>query len=222
MNSSPTPIHPSMPKYDGNNNIGRSIYRVRFADSIVNNSPIASIYKLPVDPSTPDMIIYSCLEKYVMILEKMETYGYPLPHPTEEGKAIIPTGLYPTTVNYFNSNQRTCSRCKTIFQVKEDGTPIVKHRCFYHKGLLKRHPFLGFQIYSCCRQVISSLGCKYSDAHVVDGSGHPDYDRGFIRTQKKDLPEGSCSGIFALDCEMVSFFCLFVSYLCSYPNYQLS
>jgi hypothetical protein len=171
----------------------------------------ASIYRLPIDPNTPELIIYACMERYIMSSEKKLIYGYPMEDPKsgEEGKVIIPTGLYPSTPNYFNSNQRTCSRCKTVFQVKENGTPVVEQRCYYHRGFLRfnNNPYAQnkMQTYSCCGQVISSLGCKVSDAHVVDGSGHPDFDRGFVKTQPKALEPGSSPGVYALDCEMVSY-----------------
>lgn len=165
----------------------------------------ADISRLPVDSRMPDIVIYRSLAKFLLSYDKMLTYGYPLPDPDSEvkGKALIPRGIYPTTTNYFNSNQRTCSRCKNVFQVKEDGTPVIWKRCFYHKGLLKMHPRTGIQTYSCCFRPISSLGCKVSDSHVVDGSGHPDYDRNFLQTERRS---SAPPAVYALDCEMVSLF----------------
>lgn len=160
---------------------------------------------LPVDPRLPDFVIFRSLSRFLMSRDKMQVYGYPLPDPDsrEEGKVLIPDGIYPTTKNYFNSNQRTCSRCKHVFQVKEEGTPVVWKRCFYHRtSLLKRSPVSGVQQYACCRRPISSLGCKVSDSHVVDGSGHPDYDRHFRPTVRRT--GAGCSPVYALDCEMVS------------------
>ena len=77
------------------------------------------IFRLPIDPEMPEWLLYRCLEKFIMSTEKMELYGYPIPDllSEEEGKVIIPPGLYPPTINYFNSNQRTCSRCKTVFKL---------------------------------------------------------------------------------------------------------
>ena len=165
------------------------------------------LWRLPVDPRIPDFVIYRSLSRFVMPLTEMARYGYPLPDPEsrEPGRAIVPRGIYPTTPNFFNSNQRTCSRCKEVFQVKEDGTPVVWKRCFYHKGVLKRHPRSGVLSYSCCFRPMASLGCRLSDSHVVDGSGHPDYERNFRSTIKR--PPGRrdtlSPGVYALDCEMV-------------------
>lgn len=174
----------------------------------------STLFKLPIDPEMPEWLVYQSLERFVMSKEQMEIYGYPIPdkESNEEGKVIIPPGFYPPTVNYFNSNQRTCSRCKTIFQVRDDGTPVVKKKCYYHRGFL-RSLTGGLPEYSCCKHPIASAGCLISDAHVVDGSGHPDYDRGFKMTQPKELamdrkftPSSihESPGIYALDCEMCS------------------
>lgn len=175
----------------------------------------ADISRLPVDRRLPDFVVYRSLSRFVMSKERMITYGYPVPDDKsrEPGKVLIPTGIYPTTANYFNSNQRTCSRCKEIFQVKDDGTPVIWKQCFYHRGMLKHQHRSGIMSYSCCYKPYSSEGCKVSDSHVVDGSGHPDYDRHFRQTVKKNgnqRTRDNCPGVYALDCEMVSIMLLFV------------
>lgn len=165
-----------------------------------------ALFKSPIDPEMPEWLLFQSLERYVMSREKMEMYGYPIPDPNspEDGKVIMPPGFYPPTVNYFNSNQRTCSRCKTVFQVREDGTPVVKKKCYYHRGFLRKSLSSGLPEYSCCKHPIASAGCLISDAHIVDGSGHPDYDRGFKVTQAKQIAPATSPGIYALDCEMCS------------------
>ena len=168
----------------------------------------SDLMQLPIDSKLPDFVIYRSLQKYIMTPDRMETFGYPLPiHDEEDGRVKIPAGFYPTTRNYFNSNQRTCCRCKTVFQVREDGRPVLDKRCFYHRGQLKL-PFnrLGPLVYSCCGREMSSLGCQMSESHVVDGSGHPDYDRHFRRTVNRQddfvKTKDWCPGVYALDCEM--------------------
>lgn len=160
--------------------------------------------RLPIDREMPEWLIYQLMERFVMSCDKMKTFGYPIPEEeSDEGKVTIPSGFYPSTVNYFNSNQRTCSRCKTVFQVKDDGTPVVRKKCHYHRGFLRTNHGRTPE-YSCCKHPMASAGCLISDSHIVDGSGHPDFDRGFKVTQPKQLAPGTSAGIYALDCEMCS------------------
>ena len=152
----------------------------------------------------PQVYVYDFFKKFLMKEEDLRSYGYPFPDPLTPGRAILPKPDSKTW-NDFKELVRVCCRCKKRFQVSEEGIPINrKDACVYHGGRIwseKSHGTLT-KIYSCCKQEVSSGGCCSSDFHVVDGAGHPDYDRGFVQTERKQLSPGQSPGMFALDCEM--------------------
>ena len=167
--------------------------------SIIKRSHNLSITDCPV------FMIYKFLEKFIMSQDNLKTYGYPIADVNEEGSVILPTD--PRTLNNFKSNNRICCRCLKTFTVGEDGVPTRKETCIYHPGRIwsERTGGTFIKIYSCCKNEISAGGCSSSDVHIVDGTGHPEYNKGFVKTKPSkgdnDSPN-SCPGIYALDCEM--------------------
>lgn len=153
----------------------------------------------------PPTLIYKFLEKFVMSSDSMKTYGYPICDPKEEGSVILPTD--PKTLNNFKSNNRICCRCLKTFTVGEDGFPTRREACIYHPGRIWSGRTGGsfVKIWSCCKNETAAGGCSSSDVHIVDGSGHPEYNKGFVKTtpSKSSSDESNdCPGIYALDCEM--------------------
>ena len=162
----------------------------------------------------PPVYVYDFFKKFLMKEEDLKSYGYPLPDPLTQDRAISDPLTQVRAIlprpdskswNDFKELVRVCCRCKKRFQVSEEGIPINrKDVCVYHGGRIwseKSHGILT-KIYSCCKQEVSSGGCCSSDFHVVDGAGHPDYDQGFVQTRPRHLSPDESPGIFALDCEM--------------------
>lgn len=153
----------------------------------------------------PIFMIYKFLEKFIMSADNLKTYGYPIADANEEGTVILPTD--PRTLNNYRSNNRICCRCLKTFTVGEDGVPTRKETCIYHPGRIwsERTGGTFIKIYSCCKNETGTGGCSSSDVHIVDGTGHPEYNKGFVKTPPSkgdtDSPN-SCPGIYALDCEM--------------------
>lgn len=176
-------------------------------DSVLNGS--ASNYtivkKEKVDMSrVSDALLHQVLQKFVMTKDQMQSHGYPLPHPTDETRVMIPSDDRSQAKSDFASNSRICARCKKQFRVnRETGVPVKKESCVHHPGRLWTQKLQGSmtKIFSCCRSESTAAGCESADAHVVDGTTHPDYAKGFVRTKRKEVPDNDY-GVYALDCEM--------------------
>lgn len=59
--------------------------------------------------------------------------------------------------------------------------------------------------YSCCKGDTTTGGCCSGKSHVVDGHCHPNFLLGYVQTQPKSPDANGFYGIYALDCEMVSY-----------------
>lgn len=155
----------------------------------------------------PESMIYKFLQNFVMKPDNLKIYGYPMPHETQVGTAVLPEPDKKTLKNDYSKNFRHCSRCSKIFRVTEDGVPVKKDdSCVYHSGRIWNERSGGSvnRKYNCCKQDPSSGGCTSNTFHVVDGIGHPDYNKGFVKTVVKRVKDKySSPGIYALDCEMV-------------------
>lgn len=167
--------------------------------SIIKHEKVNSTDDVPIED------LYKALEKFIMTSDKLKTYGFPMEDPDHEGQAILPTDTH--VLNNFTSNRRVCFRCKKQFLVKDSGVPVRKETCLHHWGRLWTRRSHGSiqKIYSCCEQEITSGSpqpCSSAESHVVDGSGHPDFLKGYVKTTKNKKLVGKCPGIFALDCEM--------------------
>lgn len=167
--------------------------------SIIKKNNNLSITDCPV------FMIYKFLEKFIMSSDSLKTYGYPISDPKEEGAVILPFDA--KTLNNFKSNNRICCRCLKTFSVGEDGLPTRKETCIYHPGRIwsERTGGTFIKIYSCCKNETGTGGCSSSDVHIVDGSGHPEYNKGFVKSRQSRLSNddaADCPGVYALDCEM--------------------
>lgn len=176
---------------------------------LIGSATNFSIFKREkVDVSSlPDHLLYKVISKLIMSGDEMMKYGYPVPDPQNPDNVLIQTDerLPVHLSSNFNSDKRTCFRCLKTFQVDEEtGVPIVKEVCVHHSGRIWNQRLHGSvrKIYSCCRSDSTAAGCSSADAHVVDGTSHPDYRKGFVRTKKKEGVADNMSGIYALDCEM--------------------
>ena len=171
-----------------------------------------------LDGLTPQQL-YEYLSKYVMTAEQRKEFSFPLRDAYDGNRAVLPA---PDVKNKqdFSSVLRTCRRCQKVFVVDEHGVPLCAETCSYHSGRLWPRRFSP-PIYSCCNGFPSSGGCCSNKYHVVDGSYHPEYLTGYVRTQPIYLGLHGFYGIYALDCEMVSrqfHFCIaiFDIHICMY------
>ncbi|KAI1280755.1 RNA exonuclease 1 -like protein [Halotydeus destructor] len=167
------------------------------------NCSIKKTHKVLKVEDLTDVMMYSCLKKYVMSQSKLIEYGYPIMSPDAEGTVILPIDDA-KTLNDFKNTRRVCFRCKKSFHVDEEGIPLQKEACNYHNGRLwnMRSRGLTDRKYSCCQGDLSAGGCSSADSHVVDGYGHPEYCRGYVQTKPRKISPESSPGVFALDCEM--------------------
>ena len=154
----------------------------------VNFSILKKSHNLAIT-DCPLPMIYQFLEKFIMSSESLKSYGYPIPDPKEDGAVILPTD--PKVLNNFKSNNRICCRCRKTFNVGEDGFPIRKETCIYHPGHIwsTRTGGTFVKIWSCCKNDTTADGCSSGDVHIVDGSGHPEYNKGFVKTTTKSTSD---------------------------------
>ena len=163
-----------------------------------------AITRLPIDSKTPDVVVYQKLAAFVLSPGKLQEFGfvnvvvlilsrvahcfhrYPKMESASgvAGNVIIPPLQYAAVVSDFSSNKRKCQRCRSVFQVKSDGTPVTWEKCLYPGG--------------------GRSGTQVSDCHAVHGFNHRDYKRNFVQTKQRG-DDASSAGVFALDTEMVMF-----------------
>nr|CAG4640649.1 EOG090X01LQ [Eulimnadia texana] len=149
--------------------------------------------------------LYKLLERYLLTSEQLESNGYPLPDPTEKGKALInmQNSFRPKSnaaTPKLATNQRQCDRCKAVYQIDMKGHPVkMEDQCVYHWGRLFQRR--GESRYSCCQGDSNSEGCSVGKCHVTD-TFDPENTRGYVSTLAKSPPPDGNYGVFALDCEM--------------------
>lgn len=197
---------------------------------MILNGPQAkncSIEKRQKNITLDDMnngMIYNVFKRYVLTLEQLKEYGYPMPNPEKLDEVILPKPQSKVACD-FSSNRRTCFRCQKLFSVNEHGVPIKPETCVYHSGRLWMERCKYYIIfvqcnvneiiifivngsverkYSCCKGEPGTGGCCANKYHVVDGLSHPNYLKDYIKTTNKEPPIDGDFGIYALDCEMVN------------------
>ena len=87
---------------------------------------------------TPDLT-YTILKRYLLTTEQLEENCYPIPDPSETGKAVVkedpwrPKGKQPTELD-----KRACNRCLGVYRIDKTGRQLMKEECVYHWGRLYR------------------------------------------------------------------------------------
>ena len=160
-----------------------------------------------------DLELYQMMKKYLLNEQQLVEYGYPRKDPKSRELAIVP--VKPELLSWkndYNTSLRTCSRCKKLFKVDDEGMPIKLETCIFHPGRLWNERFNKSyeRKYSCCKNYAGSDGCCSNKYHVVDGYDHPNYCKGYVKTlPKRPPPATGYYGIYGLDCEMVILFRMF-------------
>ncbi|GFU06164.1 RNA exonuclease 1 homolog [Nephila pilipes] len=147
--------------------------------------------------------LYEHLLTYILTEDQLKENGFPLPHHSELGKAVI-EGVYASRIQYCNDPfKRTCSRCQKTYYVNVDGDYVRDEECDFHWGRLwKRRVAGNFESrYTCCQGDSESDGCCVGTGHVFEGS-EAHALKGFVSTLPKTPPPDGYYGIYALDCEM--------------------
>ncbi|GFQ86698.1 RNA exonuclease 1 homolog [Trichonephila clavata] len=147
--------------------------------------------------------LYEHLLTYILTEDQLRENGFPLPHPSELGKAVI-EGIYASRTQYCNDPfKRTCSRCQKTYYVNVDGDYVRDEECDFHWGRLWKRRVAGNleSRYTCCQGDSESDGCCVGTGHVFEGS-EAHALKGFVNTLPKTPPPDGYYGIYALDCEM--------------------
>ncbi|KAF8768269.1 RNA exonuclease 1 homolog [Argiope bruennichi] len=147
--------------------------------------------------------LYEHLLSYVLTEDQLRENGFPLPHPTELGRAVI-EGVYASKTQFCNDPfKRTCCRCQKTYYVNVDGDYVRDEECDFHWGRLWKRRVAGNleSRYTCCQGDSESDGCCVGTGHVFEGS-ETHALKGFVKTLPKTPPADKYYGIYALDCEM--------------------
>lgn len=151
--------------------------------------------------------LYDKLLRYVMPIELLEEYNYPLPDPTKPGHRKVPTkdGQKQQLKEEFASSY-ICERCAKLYRVdQETGLPLsTTGKCIYHPGHLwnERINRALEKRYSCCKGDPLAGGCSSNPYHVHKGDLQLENYKKFVETQDKPDRDPNKHGIRALDCEM--------------------
>ncbi|XP_060037920.1 RNA exonuclease 1 homolog isoform X2 [Erinaceus europaeus] len=156
----------------------------------------------PGSPRTEDLkgpALYVRLRDYLLSEEQLKEHGYPFPHPSRPGGAVLFTA---DEKKPKDASCRVCCRCGAEYTVSPTGRCLREEECLYHWGRLRRARVAGGweAQYLCCAAAIGSAGCQVAKQHVQDG--RKENLEGFVRTFAKELPPDAHPGVFALDCEM--------------------
>ncbi|CAN8003919.1 unnamed protein product [Ixodes hexagonus] len=159
-------------------------------------------YKKPSVELTASRL-YSLLEPYHLTPEQLEEHNYPLPHPTEPGRACFKGTSDTRKYSKHGESVLHCSRCGATFSLTKEGTYVRAEECVHHWGRLWKKRIAGSleSRYSCCEGDSQSDGCCVAKGHVHEGYD-PSTLTGFVRTLAKSPSRGGNPGVYALDCEM--------------------
>lgn len=162
----------------------------------------------PYELSEPDL--YTRLEKYVMPIDLLDEYGYPMKDTSKPDDVCMRTsplgkdGKKVQLREQFASTY-TCERCTKVYRVDANGLPLpTTSKCIYHSGHLwnERIDKSLEKRYSCCKGDTISGGCSSNPYHVHRGEFELGNYTGYVETIDKPERNPNRHGIFALDCEM--------------------
>lgn len=147
------------------------------------------------------MDLYMKLLRLKLTPKQLSEYKFPIEDPEDKTRTIVVTSDPETSPINFLSSERSCKRCSKKFQVDNFGRPIVEENCQYHSRAIWSLKF--GNRHNCCQGLANSRGCCKAKSHVVDGSHHPLFTKGYVQSQPMP-PEkiNSFPGIYAIDCEM--------------------
>ncbi|XP_061586255.1 RNA exonuclease 1 homolog [Cololabis saira] len=143
-----------------------------------------------------DAAFYESLKDHLLSDDRMIESNYPVQHPEKRGCAVLFADKKVNT----DPLKRICCRCGATYSVSVTGKHIRKEECNYHsgKGVESRVPGGVETRYSCCQGVMGAPGCQLFKLHVHD---HLSLD-GFVSTALRCHTDGSCPGVYSLNCEM--------------------
>nr|XP_039320837.1 exonuclease GOR-like [Saimiri boliviensis boliviensis] len=152
-------------------------------------------------PGLSRTALYSRLEEFLLTQDQLKENGYPFPHPSRPGGAVLFTGQGKEPGDS-DSSCRVCCRCGTEYLVSPSGRCVRDQVCSYHWGRLRWSQVAGGwgPQYTCCAAAPGSVGCQVAKQHVRDG--RKESLHGFVKTFQKELSRDAYPGIYALDCEM--------------------
>ncbi|KAJ8278556.1 hypothetical protein GJAV_G00088870 [Gymnothorax javanicus] len=153
----------------------------------------------PLEGKLTGASLYRKLREYLMSEEQLEEHGYPRPHPTRPGRAVVHNLPEKKNTDPFT---RICCRCGAEYKVSANGNCVRREECSHHWGRLRRCRVPGGweTQYSCCSGSVGSPGCQVAKQHVQDG--RKEALESFVQTFEKPLPADGDAGVYALDCEM--------------------
>ncbi|XP_051922876.1 RNA exonuclease 1 homolog isoform X2 [Hippocampus zosterae] len=144
-----------------------------------------------------DASLYEILRDYILSEDQLIEGNYPVQHPEKPGCAV----LFANNKKGGNDPlKRICCRCGATYSVNKAGKHTRTEECTYHygKGVENRVPGGVETRYSCCQGVMGAPGCQIFKLHVHDSLAMD----GFVSTIPRRPADGSCPGVYALDCEM--------------------
>ena len=85
---------------------------------------------------TPDLT-YTILKRYLLTKEQLDENCYPIPDPSEKGKAVVREDPWrPRRQQPAEPDKRACDRCLAVYRVDKTGHQLKKEECVYHWGRL--------------------------------------------------------------------------------------
>lgn len=155
--------------------------------------------------SEPDL--YDKLMRYVLPVDQLEAYSYPLPDCNDFYQRQPPTGKDNQKIQLREqlATTYTCERCTKVYRVDEQGLPLsITGKCIYHPGHLwnERINRSMEKRYSCCKNDASDIGCSSNQYHVHKGEFELANYKGYVHTKPRPENDPNRHGIYALDCEM--------------------
>lgn len=149
--------------------------------------------------------IAEALTPYILTIEQLSEYGYPINSPDLAGCAMINYTPYPgaqqpefpdlSKAGYSESSIHVCARCNKLFNY------LNEESCTYHWGKLWDVKNNG-KHWTCCRKDECASGCTTAEMHVWTGvyPGHNGPLAGFVHAKPDITPK--TLRVVAIDCEM--------------------
>ncbi|CAI5453931.1 unnamed protein product [Caenorhabditis angaria] len=139
-------------------------------------------------------------------MEELIANGYPYFDDRRTKMVTIEKTKYDLLKNWIDKDEkiRTCSRCKTDYELENNGTGEFNH-CIYHPKGVRFDNTLNCMIRNCCGEIEGDTkGCRADNKHIHNQWFAEELEN-FTSTSRPTHQEDPRSrSIYALDCEMVS------------------